>query len=307
MREPPEDVPDAVVLAAVRTHWRATADAVEHLPVGFGAHHWRASDRGLALAFVTLDHYAARHTPQSLEAAYAGASQLSFAADFVVAPMPTGDGSFTVPSGEDPPASALSVTHWVHGERAGDGPVRDRAEAEAMLLRLHRVAPPARLPRWSPVVPVHFADKLSEQLAEAWTTGPYSERGRSALRKHLDSIRAWTSAYHLLADQALDRPWVATHGEPHTRNQMLTLSGHRVLVDWESLRLAPAERDLRWLVADGHGDLVPSDPEMVAMFDLEWRLDEVAQYASWFAAPHAGTDSDQVAFTGLLHALAGRV
>ncbi len=39
---------------------------------------------------------------------------------------------------------------------------------------------------------------------------------------------------------------------------------------------------------------------MVELFDLEWRLDEIAQYAAWFAAPHSGTASDEVAYGGLL-------
>ncbi len=36
------------------------------------------------------------------------------------------------------------------------------------------------------------------------------------------------------------------------------------------------------------------------MFDLEWRLDEVTQYADWFEAPHGGTESDRVALGGLV-------
>lgn len=39
------------------------------------------------------------------------------------------------------------------------------------------------------------------------------------------------------------------------------------------------------------------------MFDLEWRLDEIAAYARWFAEPHTGTDSDRVALGGLLEEL----
>ena len=75
-------------------------------------------------------------------------------------------------------------------------------------------------------------------------------------------------------------------------------------MDWESLKLAPRERDLRTLVDAGFGDLAPAvDPLMLEMFDLEWRLDEVAQYAAWFAAPHPGSASDEVAFGGLLHEL----
>ena len=37
--------------------------------------------------------------------------------------------------------------------------------------------------------------------------------------------------------------------------------------------------------------------------ELEWRLDEVSQYAAWFEQPHTGTDNDRVALGGLRSAL----
>lgn len=45
---------------------------------------------------------------------------------------------------------------------------------------------------------------------------------------------------------------------------------------------APAERDLRVLTDPGHGDLVHADPAILEMFEREWRLDEIGQYAIWF-------------------------
>ena len=42
---------------------------------------------------------------------------------------------------------------------------------------------------------------------------------------------------------------------------------------------------------------------MLELFDLEWRLDEINQYAAWFAAPHTGTADDDIAFGGLLDEL----
>ena len=82
---------------------------------------------------------------------------------------------------------------------------------------------------------------------------------------------------------------MAAHGEPHDGNQLLTAAG-RFLVDWDTLRLAPAELDLRTLVEHGCRPAeIGADPEMVELFDLEWRLDEISQYAAWFAAPHTGT------------------
>ncbi len=89
--------------------------------------------------------------------------------------------------------------------------------------------------------------------------------------------------------------WVPTHGEPHTRNLLRTAGGD-LLVDWESLKLAPRERDLATLLAgttrgsdDYGGPPGPTGPDlaMVELFDLEWRLDEIAQYSAYFAAEHA--------------------
>ena len=92
-----------------------------------------------------------------------------------------------------------------------------------------------------------------------------------------------------------------THGEPHEANQLV--EGDRTrLLDWESVALAPAERDLRTLLDRGHA--VPADAAMAELFDLEWRLDEVEQYTAWFAAPHVGNASDAVALAGLQSELA---
>lgn len=54
----------------------------------------------------------------------------------------------------------------------------------------------------------------------------------------------------------------------------------------------------------GYGDRVAADHEMVELFDLEWRLSEIEEYARWFAAPHTGTADDDIAYGGLLAELA---
>ena len=71
MREAPVGVADADVADAVRQAWSAGVDAVEHLPVGFGAHHWAAAGDGRPILFVTLDQLGGRHSAASLESAYA--------------------------------------------------------------------------------------------------------------------------------------------------------------------------------------------------------------------------------------------
>lgn len=290
MREPPDDVSDEAVLDAVRDHWLGDVDRVAHLPVGFGAHHWRASVAGDARLFVTLDTLGERHSLASLTAAYAGAAGLAAAGlEFVHPPLP--------PYAVDFGPGALSVTAWLEGEPAGDGEVVDAETDAAMLSRLHAQVP-TEIPRWRPLVPVDLAATLAARLRQRWPTGPFGERARAALRERSDEVARWTADYHRLAAEAQDRPWVATHGEPHTRNQMVTPAG-TVLVDWESLKRAPRERDLRGLVEAGRADLSAPHWPMIEMFDLEWRLDEISQYAVWFSAPHTGSVNDEVAIQGL--------
>ena len=294
MREPPVGVPDDTVLAAVREHWSTEVDAVEHLPVGFGAHHWSASVRGRPAYFLTLDGFDAKHDAASLEAAYAAASLLMFPLDFVVAPIPSTGGKLTVAFA----GGALSATPWVPGET----PARlDLDVTSTMLRKLHAVTPPAGLRDWETVTPESLPDDLVDLARAPWDSGPFGERARGALRGRLDAVAEWSADYHALAELARRRDWVVTHGEPHERNQVVTV-GRTLLVDWETVRLAPAERDWRTLLERG---LSPEglDAAMLDLFDLEWRLDEISQYAAWFAAPHTGTASDKVAMGGLLHEL----
>lgn len=302
MREPPPHVPDADILAVVRERWLPGAEAVRHRAVGFGAWHWRATAGGVPALFVTLDRLAERHTAASLEAAYRGAADLAAAGHgFVLAPLPAVDGAMTAGLGDD----RLSATPWVEGD-SGDGDLPDAAsagETAAMLAALHAAAVPAGLPVWRPLVDAGLPDQLAERTRTPWEGGPYGERARMALDARLPAIASWVARYLDLARRTDPASWVATHGEPHTRNQLRTRDGRTLVVDWESLKLAPAERDLRLLVEQGYGGGCRADPSLVEMFDLEWRLDEVAQYAAWLHAPHAGTESDRVALGGLLHEL----
>ncbi|GAA2143746.1 hypothetical protein GCM10009844_16500 [Nocardioides koreensis] len=303
MRERPTHVSDAAVLEAVRAAWDPEIDEVEHLPVGFGAHHWAAVAGGERRLFVTLDGLEPRHSPESLEGAYAGAAALFGAGlEFVVPCLRAVPGTCTIPLGK----GALSATGWVDGTVAGTGDLPDRGAAEAnalVLERLHAATPPSGLPTWRPLVGDAFAAVLERRTSSTWDCGPYAERARRALRERLDAIERWVGAYHRLSDEAGARPWVATHGEPHTRNQLVADDDGVLLVDWESLKLAPRERDLRTLVDSGHADLARPHWPMIEMFDLEWRLDEISQYAAWFAAPHTGDTNDDVAIGGLLSEL----
>jgi spectinomycin phosphotransferase len=292
VRERPPHVADADLLAEVRRSWEPGVDRVAHLPVGFGAHHWAAYVAGSPRLFVTYD----QGDPAALadlEAAYAGAVALRESGlGFVLAPTRARSGGLTVAFA----GGALSCSPWRDGT---SGAPLDVAWTSAALVRLHATAPPAGIPAWSPKVAPDFADATERLLETPWGPGPFAGPAHDAVRRHLGDLERWTARYHHLGELARSRPWVAAHGEPHAANQLLTDEG-RLLVDWDTLRLAPAELDLRVLVEAGAvPEEVGADAEMLELFDLQWRLDEISQYAAWFAAPHHGTADDEIAFGGL--------
>ena len=285
MKERPDDVSDGQVLDAVRRHWAPEVDAVEHLAVGWGGHHWRASARGEPVLFITLDPPTPRHTPLSFEAAYASAAGLGLA--FVWPSLPRVGGGFTVPMGE----RVLSATEWLDGER----PPASIPELSSLLGELHAAPAPPVAPVWRTVVVPDLPHRIAGLLDREWP-GPLGAEAHRLVVAHLDDVRRWSAEHAELMAQADPTTYVVTHGEPGVHNQW-TANGRTYLIDWESLLLAPRERDLATLVHQG----VPTDadPAMVRLFDLEWRLSEIWAFAEWLQAPHAGDADDRTALGGL--------
>ncbi|MFF9347078.1 phosphotransferase [Streptomyces sp. NPDC014734] len=303
MFSPASFISDDAVARAVAAHWLPQAAEVDYLPWGFGAYHWRVRGAGRTL-FVTLDQLAPRHTAASLEAAYAGAAALAAdGLDVVCAPLPARSGRYTVDAGP----GVLSVTPWLDGRSPTEAEAREPRhvrEVVAALSALHRAAPPDGLRHWSPRVGPEFADEMRALTARPWTSGPLAERARGALAARRDAIGCWTVRYLELAGIACAHrdTWVPTHGEPHFANQVVGVRGLK-LVDWESLALAPRERDSSAPLDTAVGTDPAPDPAMVELFALDWRLSEIAEYARWFAAPHTGTDDDHTALAGLYEEL----
>ncbi|WP_406635940.1 hypothetical protein [Amycolatopsis sp. WGS_07] len=290
MRSRPSFVTDAAITEALAEHWRPVTE-IAYLPWGFGAHHWRAET-----LFITLDQLEPRHTAASLESTYASAAALAASGlEFVCAPLPTRSGRFTADIG----AGALSVTPMLNGRSPAEDEV-DKPAILAALEALHHTPPPAGLRHWTPQVGPEFAAELRSRTAAPWTSGPLAEEARTALAARSDAIHRWTDRYLELSALAASRrdTWVPTHGEPHNDNQVTTPDGLR-LVDWESLAVAPRERDYADLP-----DAPGLDPEMVELFALDWRLSELREYSDWFSAPHSGSEDDRIALEGLFEELA---
>ena len=276
---------DDEVLGLVREHWEPRADAVEHLPVGWGAHHWRVDVAGEPILFLTLDPELPRHTLASLEAAYSSAAALDL--DFVWPSLPSRSGSYVVALG----ARKVSVTGWLEGAR----PTESVAELPALLAELHAAPAPSTARTWQTEVDPGLGDHLRALLQQSWPD-PLGPAARDLLVEHLTQVGAWAREHARLVALAETSTYVVTHGEPHVRNQWVA-RGRTWLIDWESLLLAPRERDLATLVHEGRD--VDHDREMVRLFDLEWRLSEVWSFARWLQGPHIGDTDDHTALGGL--------
>ncbi|AGZ38508.1 putative phosphotransferase [Actinoplanes friuliensis DSM 7358] len=283
MLSEPEGLTIAELLAGLAQGWGINARSAEYLPVGFGSYHWLVAGH-----FVTVDALEDEAAYTSLCRALETARALHL--DFVVAPLPTTAGPVVWRLG---PRYALSVYPVVEGDAGDFGPHRpdDLPEVLELLTALHRAPIPDCTERADLALPGRSA---LAGLDSPWTGGPYSERARHLLVEHADDLAALLAEYDALVEQV--RPtgarWVVTHGEPHPGNFLRTPAG-LVLVDWETARIAPPERDL-WFVVETAGD-----PVALALYRLRWKLADIAAYAGEFRRPHEITDDITASWTYL--------
>ena len=121
---------------------------------------------------------------------------------------------------------------------------------------------------------------------------PALERNIRALHRRRQTEAAEARRADRLAADAATRAgeWVVTHGEPHAGNVIRTSDGRRVLVDWDTVALAPAERDL-WMLFPHASDALELyrqrvDQAALDFFRLAWDLKDLAEYLNVLRAPH---------------------
>jgi len=304
----PDDLSDGDVLEAARRHWRHPLVRCEYLAKGMGAHHWLGySSDGAPIAFVTADRV------DTVRARYLAARELrDRGITFVLAPERTVGDDVIAPAGE---GWWLSITPYVAG-RSGDGAYRndvERLQVATLLGTLHSTKPPVQLPRWTPKHTWPDALAALDDLGRPWTSGPMAEEMRELFGTHDEQIRTWMTEFRHLCHDILpgDEPWVVTHGEPHTSNVRWADDGRLLLIDWDTVALAPRERDLGDVLAQASVE-APSEAYMrgggssarprKAVFDLfarEWVLDELDVYGRQLRRPHTGNENDRVAIESL--------
>jgi aminoglycoside phosphotransferase (APT) family kinase protein len=181
-----------------------------------------------------------------------------------------------------------------------------------LLIALH--AAHAEPPRADDFTVPRVAELMAamEQTATPWRVGPYGTRARDLLATHAAGLTALLAAYADLAARVSARPdrMVITHGEPHSGNVLRTPCG-LALVDWDTVLLAPPERDL-WGLAEADAAIpsvyaaatgVPIDDDALTLYRLWYDLAEIAEYISLFRSSHGDTADTAEAWRNLRHFL----
>lgn len=329
MKDRPTDI-DVTVLASALGAWGIEPAMLAHAPVGFGDHHWVAADTEGRRTFVTVADLAHKpHCGPDAAGAWTGLSRaMNTAATLestlestlgeaaLVAPLRTGGGETLLRLTD---RYAVSVFPYVDAPTGHFGQVLApgaRRKLVERLAQLHSVRPPLMTPVHQPGVPGRsvIEEALTDPRRFRADSGPYAQRCRTLLADNCTALRAtlerFDSGTAQLTSDASTAATVVTHGEPHPGN-VLDPGGRTLLVDWDTVALAPPERDL-WLATDAPEDLSRyaeltghrPDPTLLAYYELRWALDDTAAALDVFGTRHPDTADTRQAWEGLVDAVA---
>ncbi|WP_377642244.1 hypothetical protein [Oryzobacter terrae] len=319
----PEDLTDAEVAAALIWGWDLDVEAVEHAPVGFGSHHWWVRTADGRRWFATADDLRTRrhHHDEPLDAPFArlraalatAASLGDAGLGWVVPPVRADDGSVLVRLHD---SFALALHPRVEGHAFGWGPYEDGTHRTAVvdrLVELHRVTG-CRDDVLEDDLAVPLADELRARLDDPgprWVAGPFAEEAWHLVRDHGAAVLDLLDAHNALVGGADRSRFVLTHGEPHRANTLVTRDRGVVLVDWDTVLLAPPERDLWRIVgedpgaaeryASGTGTVL--DAELLRAHALRWDLADVALAVRDLHAPHVDDEDSRTTWAALRSAV----
>ena len=311
MRTPPDDLAEASLAMLLTEAWDLHGVDLEHAPVGFGSHHWVATDPTGVRRFVTVDQVGDGRFERLLQALLAARTlHEDVGLGWVVGPLPATDGSVLKPLGR---GYAAAVYPYVDAQPFPDDPgPSDRELVIDMVAALHAATPVVR--RFLATADLQLAgrahlERALLRLYEPWTGGPFGEPARALLAARADDVRVLLREHDRLADvvRGAGSDWVVTHGEVKPDNMMVTAAG-LALVDWDTALLAPAGRDLWQVVSDDgrelarYADLAGREVTTaeLAFYRLDWQLADIAEYVRWLGGPHLRTADTEIAWTALV-------
>lgn len=308
MRDLPEELDASSVIDALVDGWAFEAAEIEYAPVGGGSYHWIARDADGTRSFATADDLDRKawlgdtrdEVFENLTRAFDTVAALRDAGlEFAVAPTRSRDGE-TVRRIDR--RYTLAVFPFLDGETGQFGKyTTERGDVLKMLAEVHQATPAVESVVRRAELDLPGRRGLETALRELdppWTGGPLSEPARKALAAGASRVRALIAvADELLAEmRSRNADWVVTHGEPHASNVMRTPDGY-VLIDWDTVALAPAERDL-WMLAGADADLTAYtnatgraiNDDAVRFYGLAWDLGDLAEYVNALRGPHNDTE-----------------
>jgi spectinomycin phosphotransferase len=327
MRALPEGFDASSLVSSLADGWGVDVATADYAAVGGGSYHWVVRDLDGTQSFVTVDDLDQKPwLGDSRESVFVGLRRAFDTAvalhdgglGFVLAPIHTAGGEAVRRIG---PRHTVALFPFVDGHAGRFGHYDDtavRAAVVEMLVELHRATPAVGSVARGIGLEVpgrrHIEAGLDE-LNETWLGGPFSEPARRALAAHAADVAELLALADRLAADVAGRAndWVVTHGEPHAANVIWTGERH-LLIDWDTVGLAPPERDL-WMVVDddGAGSAIYADAtghtiDRVAMdfYRLAWDLDDLAAYVSELRSPHRHNEDTERASEGLSRCVASR-
>lgn len=306
MRALPEDFEAADLIGSLADDWDFEVETAEYAPVGGGSYHWVVSDSAGQRRFVTVDDLDRKpwfggdreSVFDGLEGAFDTALALREAGlDFVLAPIPTSGGE-TVRRAA--PRYTVALFPFVDGHAGtfGEYEPAERAAIVAMLAELHAARPPASTRKIDLELPGRSElEEALRALEDPWPGGPLSEAARELLARNASYVAELLNLFDRLSEEvASGTNWVVTHGEPHAGNVMTTGDGY-VLIDWDTVAIAPPERDL-WMLPDE-----ATDPNRVHFFRLTWTLADIAAFTSALRSSHRKNADTVKAYDALTYYL----
>ena len=302
VKSPPDGVDESALRATIATQWGIEVESVSYEAVGGGSHHWLVRTPDTGYRFLTVDDLSTKpwlgtgHDAafSGLDLAYGTARLLRDSGlDFVVAPIPAADGAMLVRLDERFSAALFPYIAGRAGTFGEPFTRRDHHDLCVLWARLHMSTELVRdrAPQRSLDVPGRPAldEALGSDRGGPWTGGPYSERVRQWLSAHGDVVAAGLERYDRLARDLATKDLVITHGEPHGGNLIRAEEGLR-LIDWDTVALAPRERDL-WMLGGDLSAYVEAtgrmvDPTAIEFYRLGWLVTDVAAFVSQLREPH---------------------
>jgi spectinomycin phosphotransferase len=312
VRSIPADLDLERVKTALARAWQLPAASMQFVPEGAGSYHWKLTDGQGQPHFVTVDDLDAKdwlgdtrqRTFDGLRRALdtAGALRYQAGLEFVVAAEPACDGE---PLRRVDDRYSVSVFPFLVCRSYPFGRDQDaglRRGALEMIAALHQATPLVRDRAPHHVPAFQSRPDLTAFLLDPdhrWQGGPFSEDARQLLVKRAADLASLADGFdRLVAATAEARSkTVVTHGEPHPGNVM-SLTDRLVLIDWDTVAMAPPERDVCLIAGTGDDGVVDRyqqatgralDSEVLTLYRLRWYLDDLVSTISMFRHSHDDT------------------